>query len=128
MGRDFTSDEDTPSANGRPVILSYSLWQERFGSNPNIVGQSVTLSGQQFTVAGVMPRGFQFPIQADPVEFWTTIALDAESPNGAPPLTAQRGNSYLDVIARLKPQVTEDVDSTMTKPSPSSSVVMPATR
>ncbi|MGA7930874.1 MAG: ABC transporter permease, partial [Candidatus Sulfotelmatobacter sp.] len=105
MGRDFTSDEDTPSANGRPVILSYSLWQERFGSDPNIVGRSVTLSGQPFTVAGVMPAGFQFPVQADPVEFWTTIALDAESPNGAPPMTAQRGNSYLDVIARLKPQV-----------------------
>jgi len=107
MGRDFTSDEDTPSANGRPVILSYSLWRERFASDPNIVGRSVTLSGQQFTVAGVMPAGFQFPVQADPVEFWTTIALDAESPNGAPPMTAQRGNSYLDVLARLKPQVTQ---------------------
>jgi predicted permease len=107
VGRDFTSDEDAPSANGRPVILSYSLWQQRFGSDPNIVGQSVTLSGQQFTVAGVMPAGFQFPVQADPVEFWTTIALDAEAPNGATPMTAQRGNSYLAVIARLKPQATQ---------------------
>jgi MacB-like periplasmic core domain len=107
MGRDFTSDEDTPSTNGRPVILSYSLWQQRFGSDSNIVGQIVTLSGQQFTVAGVMPVGFQFPVQADPVEFWTTIALDAESPNGATPMTARRGNSYLAVIARLKPQVTQ---------------------
>jgi len=107
LGRDFAAEEDTPSANGRPVILSYSLWQERFGSDPNIVGQSVTLSGQQFTVAGVMPAGFQFRLQTDHVEFWTTIALDAESPNGAPPMTAQRGASYLDVIARLKPQVTQ---------------------
>jgi len=106
LGRDFTSDEDAPSANGRPVILSYSLWQERFSSDQNILGQSVTLSGQQFTVVGVMPVGFQFPVQTDPVEFWTTIALDAESSNGMPPVTAQRGVSYLDVIARLKPEVT----------------------
>jgi predicted permease len=107
LGRDFTSNEDAPTANGRPVILSYSLWQERFASDQNILGQSVTLSGQQFTVVGVMPAGFQFPVQTDPVKFWTTIALDAESSNGMPPVTAQRGVSYLDVIARLKPQVTQ---------------------
>jgi predicted permease len=106
LGRDFTSDEDAPSANGRPVILSYSLWHERFASDRNILGQNVTLSGRQFTVAGVMPAGFQFPVQTDPVGFWTTIALDAESSNGMPPLTAQRGISYLDVIARLKPEAT----------------------
>jgi predicted permease len=106
LGRDFTSDEDAPSANGRPVILSYSLWHDRFASDRNILGQNVTLSGRQFTVAGVMPAGFQFPVQTDPVEFWTTIALDAESSNGMLPLTAQRGISYLDVIARLKPEAT----------------------
>jgi predicted permease len=106
LGRDFTSDEDAPSANGRPVILSYSLWHDRFASDRNILGQNVTLSGRQFTVAGVMPAGFQFPVQTEPVEFWTTIGLDAESSNGMPPLTAQRGISYLDVIARLKPEAT----------------------
>ncbi len=104
LGRDFISNEDAPSANGRPVMLSYSLWQERFALDQNVLGQSVTLSGKQFTVVGVMPAGFQFPVQADPVEFWTTIALDAESGSGMP-LTAQRGVSYLDVIARLKPDV-----------------------
>ena len=102
LGRDFTTAEDAPSPNGRPVILSSRLWQERFGSDPNAVGQSVTLSGQQFTVAGVMPAGFQFPVQTEPVDFWTTIALDVESK-----MATQRGASYLDVIARLKPQVTK---------------------
>jgi len=106
LGRDFTSSEDAPSANGRPVILSDRLWRERFGSDQNILGQSVTFSGKQFSVVGVMPTGFQFPVQTDPVEFWTTIALDAESSDGMPPITAQRGISYLDVIARLKPKVT----------------------
>jgi predicted permease len=107
LGRNFTADEDTPNANGRPVILSYSLWRERFDSDSQILGRSLTLSGQQFAVVGVMPPGFQFPVQADPVAFWTTIALDAESTNGRLPLTAQRGVSYLEAIARLKPEVTQ---------------------
>jgi putative ABC transport system permease protein len=53
-----------------------------------------------------MPASFQFPVQRTPVEFWTTIALDSQTVNGAPPMTAQRGAAYLDVIARLKPRVT----------------------
>jgi putative ABC transport system permease protein len=106
LGRDFTSEEDKPSNTGLPIILSQSLWQDRFGSDPNILGQHLTLSGQSFTVAGVMPAGFQFPVQRTAVEFWTTIALDGQSMNGAPSMTSQRGVSYLDVIARLKPDVT----------------------
>jgi len=106
LGRAFPSQEDTPSGGGLPVILSHSLWQSRFGSDPTIVGQNLTLDGKTFAVAGVMPAGFQFPVQRTPVEFWTTIALDAQSPNGVPPLTSQRGVAYLDVIARLKPNVT----------------------
>ena len=105
VGQSFVPQEDTPSGNGLPVILSHSLWQNQFGSDPRIVGRSLTLDGKLFTVAGVMPAGFQFPVQRTLVEFWTTIALDAESSNGNPPMTTQRGASYLDVIARLKPQV-----------------------
>ncbi len=106
LGRDFTLDEDKPVDTGSPVILSHSLWQDRFASNPDILGQSLTLSGQVFTVVGVMPAGVEFPVQRTPVEFWTTIALDSQSSNGSPPITAQRGASYLNVIARLRPQVT----------------------
>ncbi|MFZ0761386.1 MAG: ABC transporter permease, partial [Candidatus Sulfotelmatobacter sp.] len=103
MGRDFIPEEDKPIGTGLPVILSHSLWQSRFGSDPRIVGQNLTLDGNPFTVAGVMPAGFQFPVQRTPVEFWTTIALDAQGPA---PMTSQRGASYLDVIGRLKPKVT----------------------
>ncbi|MGC2171805.1 MAG: ABC transporter permease [Candidatus Sulfotelmatobacter sp.] len=103
MGRDFIPEEDKPIGTGLPVILSHSLWQSRFGSDPRIVGQNLTLDGNPVTVAGVMPAGFQFPVQRTPVEFWTTIALDAQGPA---PMTSQRGASYLDVIGRLKPKVT----------------------
>jgi len=106
IGRDFTPEEDKPAATGRPIILSHSLWQNRFESDPKVVGQSLVLDGDTFAVVGVMPASFQFPVQRTPVEFWTTIALDSQTVNGAPPMTAQRGAAYLDVIARLKPQVT----------------------
>jgi putative ABC transport system permease protein len=106
IGRDFTPEEDKPAATGRPIILSHSLWQNRFGSDPKVVGQSLVLDGDTFAVVGVMPASFQFPVQRTPVEFWTTIALDSQTVNGAPPMTAQRGAAYLDVIARLKPRVT----------------------
>src|ERR1700733_12190734 len=95
VGRDFRPEEDAPSSTGLPVILTQSLWQQRFHSDPNVVGQSLILSGQVFTIAGVMPRGFQFPVQTTPVDFWTTVAIDAQSSNGNPPITAQRGISYL---------------------------------
>jgi putative ABC transport system permease protein len=106
FGRDFNSEEDIPTSNPLPIILSHSLWQSRFGNDPKIVGQNLTLDGQMFAVVGVMPAGFQFPVERTPVEFWTTIALDARPVNGSPPMTSQRGAGYLDVIARLKPQVT----------------------
>jgi putative ABC transport system permease protein len=106
IGRDFTAHEDAPSSTGLPVILSHNFWRERFHSDPNISSQSVTLSGQVFQVVGVMRAGIQFPVQTTPVDFWTTIALDGQAINGNPPMTTQRGASYLDVIARLKPDVT----------------------
>lgn len=106
LGRNFVDAEDKPVSTGMPVVLSYHFWQERLGSDPNILGQNLTLSGKSFTVVGVMPSGFQFPVQSTPVEFWTTIGLDMESVKGNPPMTSQRGVAYLDVIARLKPDVT----------------------
>ncbi len=104
LGRNFIPQEDTPSSAGLPVILSHRLWQSRFGSDPKILGQTLTLDGQTFAVVGVMPASFQFPVQRTPVEFWTTIALDGQPINGSPPMTAQRGVAYLDAIARLKPK------------------------
>ena len=112
LGRNFIPQEDTPSSAGLPVILSHRLWQSRFGSDPKILGQTLTLDGQTFAVVGVMPASFQFPVQRTPVEFWTTIALDGQPINGSPPMTAQRGVAYLDSIARLKPNVTIEAAQT----------------
>ncbi|HSE19720.1 MAG TPA: ABC transporter permease [Pyrinomonadaceae bacterium] len=105
LGRAFLPDEDKPTETGRVVILSHSLFQRRFGGDQSIINQPITLDGIQFTVVGVMPPAFEFPIQNDPVELWTTIAGDA---SGDEPVTGQRGAHFLRVIARLKPGVSQE--------------------
>ena len=104
-GRTFTADEDKPSTTGRVVILSQALFQRRFNSDPRILNQTITLAGRPFTVVGVMPETFEFPIQNEPVDLWTTIAGDA---SGKDPVTEQRGAHFLRVIARLKPGVSQE--------------------
>ena len=59
----------------RVVVLSDGLWRRRFGADPGVVGRSLTLSGDPFTVIGVMAPGFGYPAGA---EFWTSTALDGE--------------------------------------------------
>jgi putative ABC transport system permease protein len=104
-GRTFVAEEDKPSTSGRVVVLSQQLFQRRFNSDLNILNQAITLNGTRFTIIGVMPATFEFPIQNDPVDLWTTIAGDAA---GKTPVTDQRGAHFLRVIARLKPGVTEE--------------------
>jgi putative ABC transport system permease protein len=105
LGRGFLPDEDKPGDSGRVVLLSQELFQKRFDANPNVVNQSMVLNGKPYTIVGVMPRDFQFPIQNEPVELWTTVALDRE---GKDPVTEQRGAHYMNVIARLKPGVSRE--------------------
>jgi putative ABC transport system permease protein len=94
LGRTFTADEDQPD-HDQVVILSYGLWQRRFGADPNILGQTLTLNNRQRVVIGVMPRGFQFPEVA---EAWGPLALNTK--------IWTRTDHGLLSIARLKPGVT----------------------
>lgn len=105
LGRGFRPAEDKPGQDGRVVVLSQQLFQKRFNADPNVVNQSVVLDGKPFTVVGVMPQAFQFPVQNVPVDFWTTVAIDRE---GEDPADDTRGAHYLDVIARLRPGVSRE--------------------
>jgi predicted permease len=101
LGRDFRWEDEKPG--NRAVMLSYLLWQSNFGSAKDIAGKTIRLDGHNFTVAGVMPRGFQFPLDNPGPALWKSIADDAE---GKEPPTSQRGFDVLEVIGRLKAGVT----------------------
>jgi putative ABC transport system permease protein len=96
FGRVFTAAEDQPGA-GHVVLLSYGLWQRRFGGDAGIVGKTLTLNGASYTVVGVMPPRFQFPTADD--EVWVPIAFTQEE-------AANRDSHYLTVLGRLKPGIT----------------------
>ena len=108
MGHTFTQADE--KAGGGPggfkIIISNDFWKKQFGGEANVLGRSIELDRRKFTVIGVMPAGFQFPIQADPIDFYVTIAEDAANPDGNKPATEERGSHSLDAIARLKPGVT----------------------
>lgn len=101
LGRDFRWEDEKPG--NRTVMLSYSFWQSQLGSDPGIVGKSITMDGHGYTVAGVMPKGFQFPLENPAPELWKSIADEAE---GKSPATMMRGFDVLGTIARLQPGVT----------------------
>jgi predicted permease len=94
LGRVFLPEEDQPG-HSNVVVLSHRLWQEHFGSNPDIVGHNINMEGQSYLVAGVMPANFQFP---DFAQMWTPMAwTDKER--------AVRGEHHSVVVGRLKPGV-----------------------
>jgi putative ABC transport system permease protein len=98
-GRVFTNDEDKPGATP-VVVLSHGLWQRRFGGDPNILDQTLTLDGRSFTVIGIMTSDFIFPFRA--TELWTPVGQASKDPGWE-----NRGNHPgLTGIARLKTGVT----------------------
>ena len=75
IGRVFTADEDKPGGN-RVVVLSYDLWQRRFGADRDVVGKTLNLDGQLYTVIGVMPPGFAFyPSPIYRADLWMPLGL-----------------------------------------------------
>jgi putative ABC transport system permease protein len=103
LGRAFRPEEDK-ARGGRVVMLSHALWRNRFSADPGIIGKALSLNGESYMVAGVMPEGFQFPVQSEPVELWINQAVDAETPSESP-TTTQRGNHRINAVGRLKPGV-----------------------
>src|SRR5262245_8821095 len=96
FGRSFLPDEDRPGVSG-VVILSYGLWQRRFGSNPDVVGHSVTIDGRDHTVVGIAaPDLWVFR----DVDLWVPLAMD--------PAQAGRRSDFLFVVGRMKPGVSLD--------------------
>jgi predicted permease len=98
LGREFTAEEDRPRGPGA-LIISYRLWQERFASDPAVVGRAVEIDGQSYVVTGVLPRRFQFILPwavVQDVDAWAPLQLSADPRN--------QGHNFT-MIARLKPNV-----------------------
>jgi putative ABC transport system permease protein len=108
IGRTFARNDE--EAGGGPggfkAILTDDFWRSHFGGDPRVLGQTIELDRRLYTVIGVMPPRFQYPIQSDPAELYVTIAEDATSSDGSKPQTTERGNHSLEAIARLRPGVT----------------------
>ena len=107
LGRGFTRDEEKPGTH--VVVLSHELWETAFHSDRGIIGRPVTVDNVSYTVIGVMPASFVFPLDADPPRMWRTFAIDAETTDPqSPAAISQRGAHYLQGIARIAPGVTFD--------------------
>jgi putative ABC transport system permease protein len=97
-GRTFTAGENEPGHN-KVAVLGHALWRARFAADPAVVGQTVQLNREPYTIVGVAPAGFAFP---DRTEVWTAMEYDKRF------RTQSRGAWYLGVIGRLEPGVTLD--------------------
>jgi putative ABC transport system permease protein len=96
-GRALTAADDRPGA-PKAAVLGAALWTSRFARDEAVVGRSITLDGESFTVVGVMPASFEFPLGADRVDVWVPLRTRSLSAQFA----AQRGAAFLKVIGRLR--------------------------
>lgn len=96
LGRNFLPAEDKPGA-AKVALLSHQFWQSRYGGEGSIIGRDILLNGEKYSVIGVLPRGFQFGERY--VRVWVPLGF-------SPSDLTNRGNHFLQVVARLKPGVT----------------------
>ncbi len=94
LGRAFLPEEEVPGRE-QEIILGHALWEQRYASDPDIVGKNIKVDGKAYTVVGVMAKGFDFPL---PAEAWTPLALDVKG-------RLSRSDRWLFVLGQLKPGV-----------------------
>ncbi len=94
LGRGFSANEDQPGSD-QVVVISHGLWQRRFAGDPAILGKTLRLNGRSYTVIGIMPPKFSYPV---PSELWVPLAL-------SPADKLDRTNLSLQALARLKPGI-----------------------
>ncbi|MBV9147324.1 MAG: ABC transporter permease, partial [Acidobacteria bacterium] len=95
LGRTWAPGEDEPGKD-HELILSYGLWQSRFGGSSEVVGREIELNDEKYSVIGVMPAAFHYPAES---QLWVPMDMDTKS-------LGPRGTHQYQVIGRLKPGVT----------------------
>jgi putative ABC transport system permease protein len=99
LGRTFLPEEEQWGRH-RSALLSYSFWQAKFGADPHVVGRTLRLNNQNYTVVGVMPQGMPFFNDLPRMDLWVPLAYAPDDNMNT------RNNHYLNVVARLKPGLT----------------------
>jgi predicted permease len=100
LGRTLEAQDDVKGA-PRVVVIGEGLWRDQLGADPNIVGKTIQLDSESFTVVGVMPADFRYPDQTPPSEYWIPAM---QCPTFAS-FIEQRGPKFLFMIGRLNPGV-----------------------
>ena len=99
LGRAFAAEDAV--GDGRVAVLSHGLWKRRFGGDRGVIGQDVTLDGEGYTVIGVMPRIFEFPLFNFKGDLWVPLTDDP-----AQAAADRRGSGWVVAVARLRPEAT----------------------
>jgi putative ABC transport system permease protein len=94
LGRSFAGDEEEPGKN-QEIILGHALWEQRYASDPRIIGKNVKVDGKSYAIVGVMAKGFDFPM---PAEAWVPLTIETKE-------RERRDNRWLWVLGHLKPGV-----------------------
>jgi putative ABC transport system permease protein len=94
LGRMFLPEEEE-AGKDQEIILGHALWEQRYASDPQIVGKNIKVDGKSFTIVGVMAKGFDFP---KPAEAWIPLSFDVKE-------RLRRDSRWLFVLGRLKPGV-----------------------
>jgi len=98
LGRNFLAGDETWGQH-RVALISYGLWQDKFGGDPQVVNRTMRLNGQEYTIVGVMPRGMPFFDDLPPANLFVPLAYAPKDEMNS------RDNHYLGVVARLRPGV-----------------------
>jgi putative ABC transport system permease protein len=109
LGRAPSRDEEI-TKRGKVAVLSNGLWHRAFAADPGIIGRTIRLEATDYVVIGVMPKGFSFPLEPEPIDVWVPLTLAGDSN-----FAQQRGGHYLEGVARLAPRATADQASSELK-------------
>jgi predicted permease len=112
LGRAFLPEEDKAPGSHPVVVLGHSLWQRRFASDPKLVGQTVNLNGQAYTVIGIAPPEFMGTKFALSMDFWVPMMMQAQIMRGDNARLERRGDHWFGLMGRLKSGVTPEQAAT----------------
>ena len=107
LGRTFLPEEDQTPGTHPVAVISHGLWQRRFGSNPAVIGQPITLNHQSLTVIGIAPPQYTGMIRGLAIEVWVPLMMIPQiQPESGIAMLNNRGNSWLAMVGRLTPGAT----------------------